>query len=190
MTSRGGRPRFSWSPTRSGRSTPGSATGLPRPSSCTRKPSESATKARCWRNACESCELGVFSRNLHGDAFQLHTGRGANARNPKRGEFMGASAYIGRVSRLAVALGVGTAIVTGHGIASADGTDTTSSTSAASDTADTSANAGTPAKKDAPSNPTEPTASATEPTSTAKTSEPDAIKTPPKSATEPVGSGV
>jgi hypothetical protein len=106
---------------------------------------------------------------------------------------MGASAYIGRVGRLAVALGVGTAIVTGHGIASADGTDTTSSTSAASDTSDTSdtsANAGTPAKKDAPSNPIEPTASATEPTSTAKTSEPDAIKTPPKSATEPVGSGV
>ena len=48
---------------------------------------------------------------------------------------MGASAYVGRVGRLAVALGVGTAIVTGHGIASADGTDTTTNTSTTSDTA-------------------------------------------------------
>lgn len=36
---------------------------------------------------------------------------------------MGASAYVGRVGRLAVALGVGTAVFTGHGIAAADESD-------------------------------------------------------------------
>ena len=33
---------------------------------------------------------------------------------------MGAAGYVGRVGGLAVALGVGTAIVTGHGVASAE----------------------------------------------------------------------
>ncbi|MCP9271384.1 DUF4185 domain-containing protein [Mycolicibacterium arenosum] len=52
---------------------------------------------------------------------------------------MPASAYIGRVGRLAVALGVGTAVFTGHGIAAADDTDTSSSsTSTAGPSAESS----------------------------------------------------
>lgn len=46
-------------------------------------------------------------------------------RRPEQREFMGASSYVGRVGKLAVALGVGTAVITGHGIAAADGTDGT-----------------------------------------------------------------
>ena len=104
---------------------------------------------------------------------------------------MGASAYIGRVGRLAVALGVGTAIVTGHGIASADGTDTTSSTSAASDTSDTSdtSDAGTPANEDtaveshyADGVTTEPTSTATNPRTGRHT---DAVASRPPSPSGP-----
>jgi Domain of unknown function (DUF4185) len=51
---------------------------------------------------------------------------------------MGSSAYIGRVGGLAVALGVGTAIATGHGIAAADSTDS-STGSPAKDSTSTSA---------------------------------------------------
>ena len=53
---------------------------------------------------------------------------------------MGAAAYIGRVGGLAVALGVGTAIATGYGVASADDTASTppsSDTSATSGSTDT-----------------------------------------------------
>jgi Domain of unknown function (DUF4185) len=46
---------------------------------------------------------------------------------------MGAASYIGRVGGLAVALGVGTAIATGHGIAAADATDPDSANSAPSE---------------------------------------------------------
>ena len=68
---------------------------------------------------------------------------------------MGASAYIGRVGRLAVALGVGTAIVTGHGVASAEetGPSTDSSTSSTTSTStDTAANPSSPSPE-APSAP-------------------------------------
>ncbi|MBP1816879.1 DUF4185 domain-containing protein [Mycobacterium sp. OAE908] len=54
---------------------------------------------------------------------------------------MGASAYIGRVGGLAVALGVGAAIATGQGVAWASPTDTDSSKSSASAPADTDSNA-------------------------------------------------
>lgn len=50
---------------------------------------------------------------------------------------MGASAHIGRVGGLAVALGVGAAIATGHGVAWATEGDTTASTSEQSTTTDT-----------------------------------------------------
>ena len=61
---------------------------------------------------------------------------------------MGAAAYIGRVGALAVALGVGTAIATGHGVAFADDTPSDTSNSTNSNTssatgADTGTNSGT-----------------------------------------------
>ena len=67
---------------------------------------------------------------------------------------MGASAYVGRVGGLAVALGVGAAVATGHGVASADtepgsstsesSASTDSSESSASNTGSTGASTGTP----------------------------------------------
>ncbi len=45
---------------------------------------------------------------------------------------MGSAAYIGRVGGLALALGVGTAIATGHGIAAAEGSDSSGSSSQSS----------------------------------------------------------
>jgi D-arabinan endo alpha-(1,5)-arabinofuranosidase len=61
---------------------------------------------------------------------------------------MGAAAYIGRVGGLAVCLGVGTAIATGHGVAFADDTPSDTSNSTNSNTssgtgADTGTNSGT-----------------------------------------------
>ncbi|QNJ92752.1 DUF4185 domain-containing protein [Mycolicibacterium fluoranthenivorans] len=47
---------------------------------------------------------------------------------------MGAAAYIGRIGGLAMALGVGTAIATGHGIAAADDTSTAGTQTNTSDT--------------------------------------------------------
>ena len=57
---------------------------------------------------------------------------------------MGAARYVGRVGGLAIALGVGTAILTGQGVAHADDTDTSkpASTPAGTSTADTSAAGG------------------------------------------------
>lgn len=49
---------------------------------------------------------------------------------------MGAAAYVGRVGGLAVALGVGSAVFTGHGVAWADETDSTPSKSPTSATSD------------------------------------------------------
>lgn len=54
---------------------------------------------------------------------------------------MGASAYVGRVGRLAVALGVGTAVFTGHGIATAEETDGPSPNPPASEPAENPADA-------------------------------------------------
>ena len=56
---------------------------------------------------------------------------------------MGAAAYIGRVGGLAVALGVGTAIVAGYGVASADTTDSPSSPSTNSSNTEPSSSTGT-----------------------------------------------
>ena len=58
---------------------------------------------------------------------------------------MGAATYIGRVGGLAVALGVGTAIASGYGVASAETPDSTSSNTTSADTAstDTSTNSST-----------------------------------------------
>ncbi len=111
---------------------------------------------------------------------------------------MGASAYIGRVGRLAVALGVGTAIVTGHGIASADGVDTTSSTSSTSDTAPGAASASetdsTPGAGVNPSSPpsaTTSTPSSTKPSDATEPTDPEGTThTPSQTASGPVPSGV
>ncbi|MCT7658753.1 DUF4185 domain-containing protein [Mycobacterium deserti] len=67
---------------------------------------------------------------------------------------MGASAYIGRVGGLAVALGVGAAVATGHGVAWADETGSTSSTSesSASTSADTAPTGSQPASSAAATN--------------------------------------
>jgi hypothetical protein len=82
---------------------------------------------------------------------------------------MGAASYVGRVGRLAVALGVGTAIATGHGVALAD--DSPSSDSSTAGTVQSTDSAGTAGPEIASPKPdTEPkttpaeTATATEPT--------------------------
>jgi hypothetical protein len=82
---------------------------------------------------------------------------------------MGAASYVGRVGRLAVALGVGTAIATGHGVALAD--DSPSSDSSSAGTVQSTDSAGTAGPDIASPKPdTEPkttpaeTAAATEPT--------------------------
>jgi hypothetical protein len=80
---------------------------------------------------------------------------------------MGAAAHIGRVGGLAVALGVGTAIATGHGVASAD--DTTSNPASS----DTSAATGSTATNTEIS--TEPS---TTPAAGSETSEHDKATTP------------
>jgi hypothetical protein len=58
---------------------------------------------------------------------------------------MGASVYIGRVGGLAVALGVGAAIATGHGVAFASPTESGSSPSGPSTSVDSGSDAGAPA---------------------------------------------
>nr|WP_284232642.1 DUF4185 domain-containing protein [Mycolicibacterium sp. TUM20984] len=91
---------------------------------------------------------------------------------------MGAARYIGRVGSLAVALGVGTAIATGYGVAAADETSSTSSASSASSTTtsgDTACNQETaagPSTPDAttPSTST-PDSSDDEPTTSSPTSD-------------------
>ena len=45
---------------------------------------------------------------------------------------MGAARYVGRIGGLAVALGIGTALLTGYGVASADDTSTSTATNAES----------------------------------------------------------
>jgi hypothetical protein len=107
---------------------------------------------------------------------------------------MGAGAYIGRVGSLAVALGVGTAIATGHGIAVADDTSAGSSSSGSSasssstssgstssaDTAKTAPSASDPTSKpETPSATSEPTAAGT-PTATSD-------KPPSSTTTDTVG---
>lgn len=95
---------------------------------------------------------------------------------------MGASNYIGRVGGLAVALGVGTAVVTGHGVAFADdggGTDTSSSTDGAADSKTDGTTTG-PASTTGTTSGTAPTTS----TSTATDSE-TADSTAPDTTTGP-----
>ncbi|MDT5176516.1 MAG: hypothetical protein QOJ95_714 [Mycobacterium sp.] len=81
---------------------------------------------------------------------------------------MGAARYIGRVGSLAVALGVGTAIATGYGVAAADETSTGSASSSSSSSSSTASTGNTgpdtdPAPK-APTAGTEPAVA--EPTAT------------------------
>ncbi|MBJ7384357.1 MAG: DUF4185 domain-containing protein, partial [Mycolicibacterium sp.] len=79
---------------------------------------------------------------------------------------MGASNYIGRVGGLAVALGVGSAVVTGHGVAFADdGGDTGTSSST-----DGAANANTDGTNTGPAASTTNTTSGTAPTTSTSTS--------------------
>src|SRR5882757_2942950 len=87
---------------------------------------------------------------------------------------MGAASYVGRVGRLAVALGVGTAIATGHGVALAD--DSPSSDSSSTGAVQSTDAAGTAGPDIAsPKADTEPkttpaeTEAATEPTTTKTT---------------------
>jgi hypothetical protein len=61
---------------------------------------------------------------------------------------MGAATYIGRVGALAVALGVGTAVATGHGVARADETSAGSSSASSSSTDGSSAGASAGSAKD------------------------------------------
>jgi Domain of unknown function (DUF4185) len=101
---------------------------------------------------------------------------------------MGASAYIGRVGSLAVTLGVGTAIATGHGIAAADDTDTTSGASSPSDptsTSDTGSTADTAANPGAAANPGSAPSDAAEPSKPGRGSQ-----KPSRAASERVASGV
>ncbi len=89
---------------------------------------------------------------------------------------MGAAAYIGRVGSLAVALGVGTAVVTGHGVAAADdtGSGTSSASAGTSNVSDTSTTAGSDTA------PARGAASAPEPTAgSAKDHDGDAVSTTP-----------
>ncbi|CAA0079758.1 Uncharacterised protein [Mycolicibacterium vanbaalenii] len=62
---------------------------------------------------------------------------------------MGAAAYVGRVGGLAVALGVGSAVFAGQGVAWADETDSSPSTSASSATSDRDSGSDAPSKRDA-----------------------------------------
>lgn len=87
---------------------------------------------------------------------------------------MGASAYVGRVGRLAVALGVGTAVFTGHGIAAAEETDTSPPNTSTSETA------GTAPSPTAPSD-TAVAAPATDPGDGSAPDPDDPASTPPQS---------
>ncbi len=85
---------------------------------------------------------------------------------------MGAASYVGRVGRLAVALGVGTAIATGHGVAVADDAPpANSSTESVQSTGTAAAPADPQPEPTAPTAPTEPTepGAATTTTSTTTT---------------------
>ena len=69
---------------------------------------------------------------------------------------MGAAAYVGRVGGLAVALGVGSAVFTGHGVAWADETDSTPSKSPTSATSDSDTTDKADTADDAPEPEAEP----------------------------------
>jgi hypothetical protein len=94
---------------------------------------------------------------------------------------MGAAAYIGRVGGLAVALGVGTAIATGYGVASAD--DTTSNPPS-SDTSTTSGSTNTTGTT------TTNTQTSTEPSTTPATPEREKSTTSTGTTTNTVTGGV
>ncbi|MHA3019250.1 DUF4185 domain-containing protein [Mycobacterium sp. BMJ-28] len=104
---------------------------------------------------------------------------------------MGAAAYIGRVGGLAVVLGVGTAIATGHGVASADDTgssDTSSSSTGTKNSTEPKATDPKPADpKPADPKTTDPAdgkATSTEPVGTAE-SEPKTGTKPDTKTSEP-----
>lgn len=81
---------------------------------------------------------------------------------------MGAARYIGRVGGLAVALGVGTAIATGHGVALADTTDANTSSASDSEQSSTGESTGTATTTDTTTTSSETT------TDTESEAEPDA----------------
>ena len=99
---------------------------------------------------------------------------------------MGAAAHIGRVGGLAVALGVGTAIATGYGVASAD--DTTSNPPA-SDTSTTSGSTNTNTNTTTTGTTTTDTQTSTEPSTTRATPEPDKSTTSSSTTTNTVKGG-
>lgn len=85
---------------------------------------------------------------------------------------MPASAYIGRVGRLAVALGVGTAVFTGNGIASADDIGSSSAQTSQGTSAESAApSTGSSQATAAPSPTTEPTSTSTPSDSTPHTAQ-------------------
>ena len=102
---------------------------------------------------------------------------------------MGAAAYIGRVGGLAVALGVGTAIATGYGVASADDTASnppSSDTSTTSGATDTKTNTATTTGTTTTTN----TQTSTEPSTTPSSSELDKGTTSSGTTTNTVTGGV
>ena len=100
---------------------------------------------------------------------------------------MGAATYVGRVGRLAVALGIGTAIATGNGVAWADDSATSpnsSSSSGSTQSAGTAATAGSGATPNAGTDtPAPPTAPKTEPATTAGTTDQSTSTTTTKTTT-------
>ncbi len=108
---------------------------------------------------------------------------------------MGAASYIGRVGGLAVALGVGTAVASGHGVAAADDTNNPAPENPpTSDTSEVSGSTGTnstptPETGTKPTNPPS-TPAATEPPVTPATTEQEKTTTSSSTTTTTVAGGV
>ncbi|MGX9789674.1 CocE/NonD family hydrolase [Mycobacterium sp. MMS18-G62] len=98
---------------------------------------------------------------------------------------MGAGAYIGRIGGLAIALGIGAAVVTGHGVALADTTDSSGSVSSSTSTSSTDATDSSSTTSSTKTT-TDPTAEPQPTSATAtKKPEPTADSTPPTTKKRP-----
>ncbi|GAT11168.1 DUF4185 domain-containing protein [Mycolicibacterium novocastrense] len=97
---------------------------------------------------------------------------------------MGAARYVGRVGGLAVALGIGTAVATGHGIATADSSDSQSDKPSANSEQSSAATTG---GKEAGGGVTAPAASAPSSTSTTKSTSASASTTASTETDDPTG---
>lgn len=95
---------------------------------------------------------------------------------------MGAGAYVGRIGGLAVALGIGAAVVAGHGVAWADTSDSSGSESASTSSSTTDPSTGSTTTADSSTKPSAEPSAEPKPTSTAtapKKPEPTTDPTPP-----------